>query len=91
MRARTIVALLTLAALAAIPAAKAQHEPNAVAALSAASSAPVAVYRNPTTGAPYFLRARIAARKFSDATAVARRATDFWEAYGRLFRVRSAP
>jgi Zn-dependent metalloprotease len=86
-----LVALLALAALAAIPAAGAQdRDPTAVAELRAASSTPVAVYRNPATGAPYFLRARIAVSKFSDATSASGRGADFWAAYGRLFGIRSA-
>jgi Zn-dependent metalloprotease len=50
----------------------------------------VALYRNPATGVPYFLRARIAVSKFSDATSAVGRGADFWTAYGRLFGVRSA-
>ena len=77
MRAKKLVAVLTLAGLAAIPAASAQRVPNALAALDAASSTPVAVFRNPTTGAPYFLRARIAAARFSAATSAVGRGADF--------------
>jgi Zn-dependent metalloprotease len=58
--------------------------------LSAASSAPVSVFRNPTTKHPYFVTGRIPATSFSSSTDPARQGADFWRSYGALFGVADA-
>jgi Zn-dependent metalloprotease len=84
-----VAGLLALVGGAPADAARGPEE-TTVERLAADSSAPVAVYRDPTTRDPYFLTGRIAVSESSRAASAAGRGADFWSAYGGLFGMRNA-
>jgi bacillolysin len=87
-RALVLIAVLTGLVAVGTAAAGTPREAAALDRLAEASRAPLALYRNPTTSAPYFLTGRIPASSFSRSTTAAGRGADFWAAYGGLFGVR---
>ena len=88
---RFAVILVALVGLAAAQNAAAQARgTEALEQLTRVSSAPISLYRSPTTRSPYFVTGRIPVSEFSTAGLAVRQGRDFWSLYGAVFGVRDA-